>query len=175
MIITGGGPSRAELHLRAVSPPFSAALGDQQGGGKADYFKLANCRILFYVISNYFFAWYSFHICRGWKSFICCVKSVCFFKKDFFQVSKDDYTFVKQESHGRKLKVTSIGACKEIVLIFCDFNTFLIASQILVLFLSLRFAITSPQRPLPLGETEGAFSTLLYIFKFDHHVCYSTE
>ena len=126
--------------------------------------------------SPYIFAWYSFHICRGWKTFsFFCVKFVCLFKKDFFQVSKDDYTFQKQESHGRKLKVTSIGACKEIVLIFCDFNTFLIASQILVLFLSLRFAITSPKRPLPLGETEGAFSTLLYIFKFDHHVCYKTD
>ena len=43
MIITGGGPSRAELHFRAVPPPFCASLGDQQGGGKdvvsnIDYF-----------------------------------------------------------------------------------------------------------------------------------------
>ena len=131
----------------------------------------------YFTSSNYFFVWYSLHICRGWMQLLVflCVKFVCLFKKDFFQVSKDDYTFHKEESHGRKLKVTSIGACKEIVLIFCDFNTFLIASQILVLFLSLRFAITSPQRPLPLGETEGAFSTLLYIFKFDHHVCYKTD
>ena len=105
--------------------------------------------------------------------FLC--KICLLVQKGFFQVSKDDYTFHKQESHGRKLKVTSIGACKEIVLIFCDFNTFLIASQVLVLFLSLRFAITSSQRPLPLGETEGAFSTLLYIFKLDHHVCYKTD
>ena len=78
MIITGRGPSRAELHFRAVSPPFSAALGDQQGGGKdvvsnIDYFlsirqTISNLQTVEFYFKSYqiiFLPGIRFYVCRG--------------------------------------------------------------------------------------------------------------